>query len=127
MHADGFRDVNYLEMRILRKMIEAAGVHSLPLMTQVREAKVQSIDKLGSIKFMIDPSLRAKFPDGPILNAQQPDNDTVDGLGPYINFIIFASDGLIQELQIYRDDGRDLIICIDPEKFTPVYPNSRLK
>lgn len=127
MKQSNFRKPSDVEVQILRKMTELSIPHITDLVSQISAAQVRTIDQFGSIEFEIDCSLRADVPDGPILNAIQPDRDTIKGYGPFINYILFVKDGLIRELQIYKDDGGVIRDVFDATKISEVFPGHGVK
>jgi hypothetical protein len=113
----GYRPLTDLEKAILGKLLS---VH-LPgveiLREQIGRAKARTLDEYGSIGLKVEPSTRACFRDGPLVSATQSDRNTVAGYGPFINVLLFVKDGLLTELQIYKDDAREIINTVDPEAF----------
>ncbi len=55
------------------------------------------------------------------MNATQKDQDTVNGYGPFINFVLFLKNGHLDELQIYKDDGSALIKKPDANEIISIY------
>lgn len=105
MAIDEFRDLTDVELRILDRMMQVPIPQSAVLREQVAAAKVRPLDEFGSLGFKVCRNcLLAQANDGPILSAVQPDEDTVENFGPYVNYILFVKDGLITESQIYKDD-----------------------
>lgn len=122
MRQSDFRRLSDVEARILRRMTELAIPCVGDLVSQISTARVRTVDEFGSIEFDVDHRLRADVPDGPVLNAVQPDHDTIEGYGPFINYILFVEDGLINELQIYKDDGSVIQDAVDAARISDVYP-----
>lgn len=117
MASTEFRELRDVELRILDRMLQVPIPQSAALREQVAAAKVRPVDELGSLGFKVCRScLLVQAADGPILSALQPDEDTVENFGPYINYILFVKDGLITELQIYKDDGSRIKKPLDPTK-----------
>lgn len=117
MVIDEFRGLRDVELRILERMMQVPIPQSAVLREQIAAAKVRPLDESGSLEFKLCRScLPAQAADGPILTALQPDEDTVENFGPYINYILFVKDGLVTELQIYKDDGSQIKKPLDPTK-----------
>ena len=87
------------------------------LMSQINSSRAKDIDDIGSVKFLVSCDDRYAHVTGPLITAQQEDVDTVPGRGPYINFLLFLCDGVIDQLEIYKDDGSQILTDFDPEKF----------
>ena len=127
MRQTDFRKLSDVEFEILKTMTQLAIPCVSDLVNQISAATVRTIDEFGSIEFDVDRSLRADVPDGPVLNAVQPDRDTIEGYGPFINYILFAKGGLISELQIYKDDGSVIQDAVDARKISDVFPGQGIK
>lgn len=117
MDKEDFRALSDLERRILEVMIHAGLPNDEILMNQINSSRVRNIDEVGSIKFFVSRCDRYADATGPLITAQQEDVDTVPGRGPYINFLLFLCDGIIDELEIYKDDGGAILRAFDPDKF----------
>lgn len=112
-----YRLLTNLEKAILVKLlsVELPGVEILR--EQIGRARAQTIDEYGSIALRVESPMRAPFGNGPLVSATQNDRNTVEGQGPFINVLLFIKDGLLQELQIYKDDSGEIIDRIEPAKF----------
>jgi hypothetical protein len=102
---------------MLEAMVRAGLPNSEILMNQINSSRVKDIDDVGSIKFLVSCDDRYAHVTGPLITAQQEDVGTVPGRGPYINFLLFLRDGIIDELEIYKDDGSQILSIFDPDKF----------
>jgi hypothetical protein len=58
------------------------------------------------------------------VSAFQEDTDTDPGYGPYVNYIIFIQNGLIRELQVYKDDGHPISCKLDASRIVAVIPRT---
>lgn len=117
MEKEEFRSLSTLERRMLEAMVRAGLPNSEILMNQINSSRVKDIDDVGSIKFLVSCDDRYAHVTGPLITAQQEDVGTVPGRGPYINFLLFLRDGIIDELEIYKDDGSQILSIFDPDKF----------
>lgn len=117
MEENEFRPLSTLERRVLEAMVGAGLPNSEILIKQVNSSFAKGIDEIGSIKLRVSCSDRYANVTGPLITAQQEDGDTVQGRGPYINFLLFLCDGVIDELEIYKDDGGRILTAYDPNKF----------
>jgi hypothetical protein len=112
-----YRPLTDSEKAIVMKMlsVDLPGVEILR--EQANHAMARVLDRYGSIAFKLGLVERTRFSDGPLISALQPDTDTVQRYGPYVNIILFIKDGLIAELQIYKDDGSKILGSVDVQKF----------
>jgi len=118
MSNDLYRDLNEQERKILLKMASAEVINREILIAQIDVARVNGLDRVGSLKFKLTQCPQYFNTNGPMITAQQEDVDTVAGFGPYINVLLFLKDGYIDELEVYKDDGSEIVSQLDPEKFT---------
>jgi hypothetical protein len=121
-----YRPLTDAERSMVTKMlsIDVPGIEILREQARVATAKV--IDEYGSISFKIDADSRSQFTDGPLISATQADKNTVCGYGPYINIILFIKLGMLNELQIYKDDGSPILERVDPSKFELVVDRRKI-
>ena len=112
-----YRPLTDSEKAIVMKMlsVDLPGVEILR--EQANHAMARVLDRYGSIAFKLGLVERTRFSDGPLISALQPDTDTVQRYGPSVNIILFIKDGLIGELQIYKDDGSKILGSVDVQKF----------
>jgi hypothetical protein len=117
MENDDFRPLSILERRVLHAMIPTELPNGGILIRQIDSSRVRAIDEIGSIEFSVSCDDLYSDVSGPLITAQQEDVDTVLGRGPYINFLLFLRDGVVDELEIYKDDGSRILSTFDPSKF----------
>lgn len=117
MPTAGYRPLTDFEKSILEKLLSVDVPGVTVLRSQMGRAMAMTLDEYGSIKLEINSANRAEFSNGPLVSATQRDGDTVDGYGPFINLLLFVKDGLLNELQIYKDDGGKITSRLDPMKF----------
>jgi uncharacterized protein DUF6984 len=88
------------------------------LVAQLQSAMVRPIDDEGSLK------IRASGPQAPVkrrvpVEGCYFDNETADNFGPAINLLVHVIDGMLDELEVYKDDGSEIRIGaheIDPAR-----------
>jgi len=112
-----YRPLTDLEKAVLIKLlsVDLPGVEALR--GQIGRSTAQTLDEYGSIELKVDSPNRARFSDGPLVSATQNDHGTTEGYGPFINVLLFVKNGLLKELQIYKDDSSKIVNRVDPEKF----------
>ena len=117
MPEPNYRPLTNWERVVLAKLlsVDVPGIEVLK--EQVVQARAITLDEYGSIGINVGARNSARFRDGPLVSATQSDRDTTEGYGPFINIILFVKSGLLNELQIYKDDSGEIINHIDPEKF----------
>jgi hypothetical protein len=113
-----FRPLRTNEREILLKLISAVPAAGEGLRSQVNSCAARELDEYGSLELTVPSPVKLLELSGPIVSAMQEDTDTIPTKGPYINFILFARNGVINELQIYKDDGGAIKSAIDPSRFT---------
>lgn len=121
MKRNEFRELNDIELQILRRMMDTAITQVAALGGQIAAAQVKPLDEYGSLEFKVAGGTRVQAPDGPIIDAIQPDADTIESYGPYVNYVLFVKAGFITELQIYKDDGGPIRNPIDPDKIVSAF------
>jgi len=117
MEDDDFRSLSIIERRMLHAMISTELPDGEILIRQIDSSRVKAIDEVGSLKFSVSCDELYDDVSGPLITAQQEDVDTVPGCGPYINFLLFLRDGVVDELEVYKDDGGRILSTFDPSKF----------
>jgi hypothetical protein len=122
---DDFRPITPEELAIVRRMLEFIPSGSEMLLDQLSRATVQTVGEYGSIRFHIDGGEAVSRGDGPVVNASQKDQDTIDNYGPFINFVLFLKDGLLDELQIYKDDGKPNVIPVEAKRLVSIHTDRR--
>lgn len=78
------------------------------LAAQVEEARVSQIDQDGSLQF------RTVGPDAPLGERVPVEGRYLDGtddpFGPAVNLLLHVVKGRLHELEVYKDDGTDIIV-----------------
>lgn len=121
-HVDSdFRALTPLERALVAKILTALVLDRDAFLDQLTSAQARTTDAYGSIAFRVSADAAGHTADGPIINAVQLDRDSQAGYGPFINYVLFVKDGLIEELQIYKDDGTPPIEPPSPDKIFDIY------
>jgi len=102
----------------VRRLLSLANNAAAPIQADLGKLTVGQLDAYGSLRFYHDGAeLGDKLE--MVFSALHPDVDTVDGSGPYLNFLLFTAGNQLAELQVYKDDGEEIQCAIDPEKLAP--------
>jgi hypothetical protein len=105
------------ERLILSKLLSISAPGIEVLRQQMADARAVVSDEYGSISLDVHKAQPGNFSDGPLITATQFDTDTVENYGPKINVILFVKNGFINELQIYKDDGKPIKSRLNPDLF----------
>lgn len=121
-HVDSdFRALTPLERALVAKMLTALVLDRDAFLDQLTSAQARTTDAYGSIAFRVSTDAAEHTVDGPIINAVQLDRDSQIGYGPFINYVLFVKDGLLSDLQIYKDDGSFFIDKPSLGKIVDIY------
>lgn len=126
MTKTNYRPLSNLEITILEKLLSVDLPEIGILREQISRTKALTVDENGSIKLKVNSPVRARIGDGPLVTATQIDQDTVIGYGPYINVLLFLKKGVLEEVDIYKDDSGKIINPIDPQRFDLIVDKRRL-
>jgi len=77
-------------------------------LAQVQNATVVPIDSNGSLRFIVDSSVKAGVTKRIPVEAQHLDSD-----GIWVHALLHVVDGQISELEIYKDDSSPLVSDVD--------------
>ncbi len=118
MPNDDMRSLTETERAILEKLIAAAPDHYAALRSQIDSCRVRVCDEFGSLEIEVsDKSHPIAVTTGrPIAEAVQEDGDISESYGPLIEVLLFARDGFIYELQIYKGNGTPIKSRLDASK-----------
>jgi hypothetical protein len=103
-----WRKLTEAEKRVLDRLLagEFAGKHELA--AQAELATVSRIDGEGSLQ------LRTKGPDAPVTQRIPVEGSYLDGssdtFGPVVHLLLHVVEGRLQELEIYKNDGSDIVV-----------------
>lgn len=98
------------EQGLLSRLIDANQKHLVP--THLEKLEIEEIDEFGSLRFrplQANESKQAKLP----AEAAYVDVDGVEA-----HALVFACDGQLDEIQIYKDDGSRLTSPPKPEAWS---------
>jgi len=113
--SDVFRPPTESEVQLLTILLDVPFTGNEELRTQATNAKVRSIDTNGSLAIEVDPSPRAEVKRRIPVEAEVEDDD-----GTTIHLLVHVEDGLLSELEIYREDSAIVIGEINPSKLRPI-------
>jgi hypothetical protein len=105
---------------ILEKIFELNNVEFNDFKEQFKSSKLLKLDDYGSVGFEINSEVKSAELQNGTFSVHQEDTNTVRDAGPFINLIAFVRDGKLIELQIYKDDGGQIIRQVKPELFFAV-------
>jgi hypothetical protein len=113
-----WRDLSERERLVLDRLLTKNFSGRAELVLPLQSAMVRSIDDEGSLK------IRTSGPRAPIrrnvpVEGRYFDTETADGFDPAINLLLHAIDGMLDELEGYKDDGSEIRIGafeIDPAR-----------
>jgi hypothetical protein len=96
------------EKAVLRRLLTSNFAGRDELVAQANAAMVRQIDPEGSLHFKVG---------GPVADVQSRvpvegrylDGST-DPMGPAVNILIHVVDGLLHELEVYKDDGSSIVM-----------------
>jgi len=103
-----WRKLTVAEKRVLDRLLSNHFAGRDELTAQVDRATVSRIDREGSLQFRtVGPSalvnqrvpVEGRYPDG-----------SDDPIGPAVNLLLHVVNGRLHELEVYKDDGSDIIV-----------------
>jgi hypothetical protein len=112
---DSQRNLTDLEIEIIDKLLFRREGSRDVFRAHAQEFLCRTLDEYGSIQIFKGVCLFQKSLSGPAAEAMQSDNPA-EGTAR-INYILFAEDGFIRELQIFKDDGSRIETKINPHAF----------
>jgi hypothetical protein len=108
---DEFRALKISELELLSVLLGVVFTGNGELQVQANNAKVRTIDENGSLAFKIGSAPRAEVKRRIPIEAEVEDDD-----GVMIHFLVHVEDGLLSELEIYREDSTSVVGEIDTSK-----------
>jgi len=109
-----YRPLNDWERRIiLRLLLEEPFTGRDDLLSQVEKATARSIDEDGSISLRCSPTPKARVTARIPVEGEAQDTD-----GMAIHYLLHVVDGLMSELEVYKDDSSRVLRQADPEEVT---------
>jgi hypothetical protein len=120
-----YRPLKPLETFILQKLL-SVDVEGIGLLqNQLEFASARVLDEYGSLQIRIDGAPKSGFLDGPLIYAKQKDLDTTDDFAPHINILLFIKNGLLDRLEIYKDNLGRILGSINPKEFNELLVDKR--
>jgi hypothetical protein len=98
------------ERAVLFRLLEDDFPGRNEIMNQINNAFVKRIDRDGSLSFELQPSIKANVIRRIPVEAQYPDSD-----GTIVHVLLHVVNGVITELEVYKDDGSPIINAVGPE------------
>ncbi|OCJ18010.1 hypothetical protein A6U87_03615 [Rhizobium sp. AC44/96] len=112
-----WRELTAAEKRIIERLVRNASQGEIPPAWDVEQYRAAEIDTFGSLQ--LKPRDKADFaadmPIHPVASAYFDDKELADPYGPLVDILLFQSEGLLRELQIYRSDGGVILREIDAD------------
>ncbi len=110
------RDPSNSERLLIVKLISFMRDDIDHYLAQVSKIMVSPIDEFGSFSIHVDNQSGNGAASKPLVSAIQADLDSDEVSGPFINLILFGSEGRLTELQIYKDGETTMFAKLDPDK-----------
>ena len=98
-----FRTPSSAEQGVIRVLLEAKFPGDLALREQMSKARVRTIDVDGSLEISVEDGPRAEVAHRIPVEAVTPDSDGVP-----IHILLHVVDGMLQELEYFREDSRPI-------------------
>ncbi len=103
-----WRKLTEAEKRVLDRLLSSPFAGREELAAQADRATVSRIDREGSLQF------RTVGPLAPVSQRVPVEGRYLDGsddpLGPAVNLLLHGVDGRLHELEVYKDDGNDIVV-----------------
>ncbi len=100
----GFREPTATEKALLQRLLEADFEGKVEVARQLRECRVRQIDSEGSLE--IDPG--TNFDKASVQKRIPVEAEGADEDGMQIHVLLHVVNGVVKELEIYKDDGSPL-------------------
>jgi hypothetical protein len=110
--ANEFRPPTEAELAILSRLFEADFPGREALRAQARNCKVRTIDDAGSLEFQVSGNLRAWTEQSVPIEAEVEDED-----GALLHVLLHVKDGVIRELEYYKESADGVIRKPRPEQW----------
>jgi hypothetical protein len=108
---EDWRTMDIIEQAILLRLLEAFFPGREELMVQLSCCRVRTIDSEGSFSFQVLEGKPAPVNRRIPVEAEVEDTDTI-----MIHLLLHVVDGWARELEIYKDDGSEILKAIDASK-----------
>lgn len=109
-----YRPLSDRERRIILRLLLAAPFAGRDeLLAQVEKVTVRTIDEDGSITLMCPPMPKAR------VRARIPvEGEAQDTDGMVIHYLLHVEDGVMSEMEVYKDDSSRVLRTVEPEDVT---------
>lgn len=111
---DSSRDLTAWERGVLERLLQHEFSGREQLAMQIATARATKIDYSGSLKLIVQNEVKAPVSMRVPVEATARDSDGVD-----IHFLFHVIDGIASELEIYKDDGTNVVTIPDYKSLTP--------
>jgi hypothetical protein len=109
-----FRPLRNLERKLFERLFEKEFPGRTELNEQLVGLQAKIIDDDGSLALKVAVPIRAVVSQRVPIEGRYSDYDTQPGLGPFVNILLHVVDGLMVELEIYKDDGSPIERPLSP-------------
>ena len=110
MSSGGARPMKSREAALMSAVLGVQFPGRTALVDQLEHAVVRTLDQDGSIEFIVDGLKPALVERRIPIEAQWTDTD-----GAPVHALLHVVNGLLSELEIYREDGANVLSIPDPE------------
>lgn len=104
-----FREPTRRELDILEKLLQGSFEGVEVLRKQVQAIKVRQIDEDGSLLLRTEFKVSAPGSQRIPVEASYSDSFNSDPLAPRVRVLLHVVNGLLNELEIYKDDGSQIL------------------
>lgn len=108
--ASGTRPLSRREKELLAKLLDAKFLGRDELLWQARRVMVRAMDRNGSLEFILTHDRPAPVAHRVPVEAEVDDSD-----GVTIHVLLHVVGGMLRELEIYREDSKDVQHEPDPK------------
>jgi uncharacterized protein DUF6984 len=113
-----YRPLKEQEQSLLKNLLETNFPGRDQLSAQVPGLLAKPIDEEGSLSLKVQSPVFAAVVHRVPVEASYPDLDSDPEAGPHVHILLHVVDGLMVELEIYKDDGSCIQALPDPDKWT---------
>jgi hypothetical protein len=101
-----YRSPNAIECELLKKLMEKSFPGRDELFGQLDGLSVKTIDDEGSLSIRVSPlASPAEVKDRVVAEGYYFDEDTSSNEGPRVNVLLHVVNGVLTEIEVYKDDG----------------------
>ena len=110
MNVGTLRSPNAEEVRLLEILFSVDFPGRRDLQEQAMRAEVRTIDGNGSLQFFVVNPTQANVKGRVPVSARLPDANGSDLFGICVNLLLHVRNGVLAELEIYKDDGSAIVM-----------------